>query len=238
VIVYQGPSRLDGAPIVVIATAGSRNRKTGRVVQTWILRADVDPVVASRLGRDASVCGDCPLRHHTGGGCYVPIARAPFMVWRAWKRGSYADGSPKARRVTRALAAGATLRLGSYGDPAAVPLAAWEPLRQLARATVGYTHQWRNLVASPYRPILMASADDAGAAHDAQARGWRTFTVVAPDHTIPPRSIECLSESRGLTCADCRICDGARDRAAQPASVWIDAHGPYRRRLTVIQGVS
>jgi len=62
---WRGASRLDGAPIVAIATglaAPSSNPKTGPMVQTWILRADVAPHEAQRDGRDASVCGDCPLR--------------------------------------------------------------------------------------------------------------------------------------------------------------------------------
>jgi hypothetical protein len=62
---WRGPSRLDGAPIVAIATGlaePSSNPKTGPMVQTWILRADSSPQEAQRTGADASVCGDCPLR--------------------------------------------------------------------------------------------------------------------------------------------------------------------------------
>ena len=45
-ILYEGPSMLDGAPIVVIATGfaeRSGNDKTGAMIQTWILRADIPP---------------------------------------------------------------------------------------------------------------------------------------------------------------------------------------------------
>ena len=35
-IIYNGPSLLDGKPIVVIATYSNRNRKTGAVLQTYI----------------------------------------------------------------------------------------------------------------------------------------------------------------------------------------------------------
>ena len=56
--------RIDGAPIVVILTAlnGSMNTKTGHMTQSYILRADIDPVKAARLGLDASICGDCQHR--------------------------------------------------------------------------------------------------------------------------------------------------------------------------------
>jgi hypothetical protein len=58
-IIYQGPSLLDGAPIVVIANYSKSNRKTGGVVQTYILRADMNPLEASKTGADFSICGDC-----------------------------------------------------------------------------------------------------------------------------------------------------------------------------------
>ena len=64
-VLWQGMSRLDGAPIVCVATglrSSSTNDKTGPMVQTWILREDMAPHVAQRTGQDASVCGDCPLR--------------------------------------------------------------------------------------------------------------------------------------------------------------------------------
>ena len=42
-IIYEGPSQIDGAPIVAIATLKSRNRKNGAMIQTWILRAYMHP---------------------------------------------------------------------------------------------------------------------------------------------------------------------------------------------------
>ena len=65
VVLYEGPSLLDGQPIVVIATGLARlsaNPKTGDMVQTWVLCRDVDPFAAIHNGQDVSVCGDCPLR--------------------------------------------------------------------------------------------------------------------------------------------------------------------------------
>jgi len=41
-IIYRGPSVLDGAPIVVVATYSKRNKKTGTMVQTYIIRDDMD----------------------------------------------------------------------------------------------------------------------------------------------------------------------------------------------------
>ena len=47
-VFYRGPSLLDGAPIIGIVTTKSENRKTGPILQTWILRADLDPQAAAR----------------------------------------------------------------------------------------------------------------------------------------------------------------------------------------------
>ena len=71
VVVYQGPSQIDGAPIVVIMTGlngKSRNAKTGDLVATWILRADKKPTDAVQSGADSSICGACPHRGQIEGG--------------------------------------------------------------------------------------------------------------------------------------------------------------------------
>ena len=79
IILYKGPSRFDGAGIVCIAIglkSRSRNRKTGRMLQTYILREDVSPVLAVKMGLDASICHDCAARGNgTGKGrwCYVNL---------------------------------------------------------------------------------------------------------------------------------------------------------------------
>src|SRR4029077_15915935 len=77
VILYRGPSLLDGSPIVCVATGlcrRSKNPKTGKAVQTWVLADDGEnPVQAWQSGGDASVCGDCP---HRGATCYVNVVQA------------------------------------------------------------------------------------------------------------------------------------------------------------------
>ena len=81
-VLYEGPSMLDGAPIVVIATGfaeSSANDKTGAMIQTWILRADLPPHHAFKAPEGASVCGDCP--HRLNRTCYVRWYTAPLAVW-------------------------------------------------------------------------------------------------------------------------------------------------------------
>jgi hypothetical protein len=76
-ILYEGASELDNAPIVVIATMSTNNRKTGKMVQVWILRSDIDPIEAFKSRADYSICGNCPQRWSLGGACYVNIGQAP-----------------------------------------------------------------------------------------------------------------------------------------------------------------
>ena len=66
VVLYRGPSLLNGRPVVCVAVGLSRpsaNGKTGDFIQTFILADDGEnPVDALKSGGDGSVCGDCPHR--------------------------------------------------------------------------------------------------------------------------------------------------------------------------------
>jgi hypothetical protein len=213
-VLYRGPSQLDGQPIVAIATIGSKNGKTGAMVQTWIMREDVAPHDALKTGDDSSVCGECPHRPMKGGACYVTVFQAPLAVWRAYHRGRY--GEPLTWPERQALGRGRVVRLGSYGDPAAVPLDVWEALTDEASAFTGYTHQWRTAPQQSLRHYCMASCDTPADFEAARAMGWRTF-----------REVVCPASDEGgnkLKCADCKSCSGcATDRKG---TIVIVAHGP------------
>ena len=237
IIVYEGPSRIDGAPIVVIATGmsgnASRNAKTGGLVQTWILRADISPVDAIKSGADKSICGDCPHRGETVDGrnvnrsCYVTVFQAPLVVWKAYKAGRYAKPANIA-----GLFAGKRVRLGAYGDPAAIPAIIWAQALQGAEAHTGYTHQWRNLVTfrraelDQFQGWLMASCDNADDYLAAKNTGWRTFRVRRADEPLRQREVICpASHEAGqkTTCSACVACGGNGAKAR--VDIAIIAHG-------------
>jgi hypothetical protein len=235
-ILWEGPSEIDGSPVVVVATGLARpsgNLKTGRMVQIWILGADASPVELSRAGRDGAVCGECPQRRSLGGGCYVTLHQAPSATWHAYRAGRYAPIDEAQRERMAAL----PVRLGAYGDPGAVPGAVWTALVAGARAGwTGYTHRWRRR--PDLRGVCMASCDTASEYAEARAAGWRAFVALAPDAPRPPGAVECLSDARGTACAECRICDGTREgrRSTTATSVWITVHGALQRRaLRVVQ---
>ncbi len=90
-VFYDGPSALDGAPIIGIVVLRSANVKTGDLVQTFILRADQSPLAAIDSGADASICGDCV---HRGDDtrvrtCYVDVGKSVQSVYAACVRVAY-----------------------------------------------------------------------------------------------------------------------------------------------------
>ena len=239
IVIYTGPSMLDGNPIVVLASLGSKNEKTGPMIQTWIVRADMSPVEARSVEADRTVCGDCPRRHALGGDCYVLIHNAPQSAWSAWWR----HGSPEGDVTAAALAIASDadrygIRMGAYGDPAAVPWQVWERLFvEVAHVTgrrpnhTGYSHQWARAMAPLQsewcRRNLMASVDSPTEASLARASGWRYFLAMSPGSgDVPPRTIECLSvrEASSVTCQECGICDGSQGRPLR-VSVCLLEHG-------------
>lgn len=215
-VVYQGKSLIDGNPVVAIATGfnfGANTKLGSNVIQIWILRSDVSPVEAIKSGQDYSVCGDCPLR---GKVCYVNSAHAPSQIYRSYHRGSY-DPISKAQ-LDRMRSHNKILRLTAYGDCAAIPKSALDPLIQAAPHTIGYIHQWRTR--SDWKGILQASCETKEDALYARSLGWQTFRIKNPDDSLTPGERHCTNQKNPATqCEDCRLCDGST------AAIAVDIHG-------------
>jgi hypothetical protein len=208
--VYEGPSRLaPGMVQVKLSGLGgeSSNRKTGKMVQSWILRSDMIPSEARKMGADKAICGSCPLR---GNGCYVTMM-GPNAVWKT--KDTLTSEPPKLRYP---------LRIGAYGDPAAVPAEIWQNM--LTPRWTGYTHFWRT---NPeLRSLCMASVETLTQAQEAWARGWRTYRILPKDGKLEKNEIWCPYYTRGTQCADCGLCNGASSSAK---SIAIPPHGPLAR---------
>tara|TARA_R100001082_G_scaffold13429_1_gene6938 strand:- start:13599 stop:14360 length:762 start_codon:yes stop_codon:yes gene_type:complete len=216
-ILYDGPSILDGKPIAVIATLSTSNRKTGPMIQTWIIRSDMNPVSASKEGEDSSICGSCPHKHNLGGACYVNIGQAPLAIFKAYKRGVYPHIDYEADHINFV---GRMVRLGAYGDPAAMPYEVAEKVVSMGRGHTGYTHQIRHKnFDKRFLNLCMVSADTPKQALKYQAMGAKTFRVALENDSMYDSEIECLSESEGLQCDACGLCNG------QQQSIAIKVHG-------------
>lgn len=227
-LLYGGPSVIDGEPIVCVVTNPDQARlnvKTQRVVQTYILRADEDPVRAIRVGLDVSICGDCRHRGDgTGNGrsCYVQVWGGVRNIWLAYRRGKYAALAP--HEVRQALA-GSLVRVGAYGDPAALPLDVWSNALLLTSGALGYSHRWRSCDAR-FKTFCMASVDTEDEQREASALGWRTFRVRRAADRVLPGEVVCAASAEAgkkVSCAMCRACGGTNARAHAP--IVIAAHG-------------
>ena len=225
VVLFEGPSAFDGKPIVVIAIIKSDNVKTGNMIQTYILRSDLDPLESVKAGQDVSICWDCPHRGDgTGKGrsCYVNLGQGPLVVFRSYKAGKYPKISP-AHPAWRAIVSGRIVRAGTYGDPTALPVGFWQALLSGAAGWTGYTHQWR--LKAEFQGLLMASADSPAQAQQAQGQGWRTFRVRSKAQALLAGEIICpASEEAGkrVNCDSCQLCQGTAKRARNIAII---AHG-------------
>lgn len=235
-IIYRGASMLDGAPIVVVALTNSSNVKTGDMVQTYIL---VDngrsPVDNARDLLDASICGDCKHRRGLGGACYVNLGQGARAVAAAIVAGNY----PADILAAQNAAAGRMVRLGTYGDPAAVPANIWRTLLAKAGGHTGYSHQWQTGKAgADIMALCMASADNESERAAAKALGYRTFRVRADNEAIAAGEFICPASTEGgkrKLCADCGACDGGLNtRRADPVII---AHGSLKGRFISIKSI-
>ena len=215
-IIYKGPSLLDGKPIVVIATFSNRNTKTGAVVQTYIFRSAINPLEASKTGEDFSICGDCTMRGEVttdpkrkqakARRCYVNLGQGVLIVYKSFLRGVYQTADNTADRNT--IGRGRFVRIGTYGDPAAVPADVWTDLLAEAPTFTAYAHQ------SGWRPdIAMQSADNRAQAIAHWKAGRRTFRVIADlgeldkaNEALCPASKEA---GRRVQCTACKLCKGS-----------------------------
>jgi len=236
-IIYQGPSMLDGSQIVVIAITRSTNSKTGDMVQTYVLKNNGErPTVNQQTGADFSICGDCKHRPANGGACYVVTAQGPSMVYKSFLSGNYTDAGGLLEASK--LCAGRMVRLGTYGDPAAVPFKVWKKLIKNAKGHTGYTHQWQNKnFLKPHREFLktycMASVDNQNEYLKAKNRGWRTFRVRLSTDSLNKKEAICpasMEAGKKLTCVDCGACDGGQKRRGDIAII---NHGFKAKRYKI-----
>lgn len=243
-IIYQGPSKIDGSPIVAIYIGGSANSKTGSMAQVYILQSDTDPITANRTGVDFGICGDCPHRGKAnpdktkglaeGRSCYVNIGQGPLNIYRAFKAGKYDLAHID---ELSELGRGQTIRLGAYGDPLAIPSHIWRALLSKAKGHTSYTHASGLLPDATLSPH-MVSADSPLQAQEAHSKGLRTFRVIpitqwqskGRDSLLSNEILCPASKEAGakVQCLDCGLCSGQTIKAK---SIAIPAHGIGKKHV-------
>jgi len=212
IVVYRGPSQIDGAPIRVIVTGfkeTSANDKTGDMLQSWIIRSDIVGYEAVKSGKDYSVCHLCP--HKSFGSCYVCVEKAPTSVFGAYHRDSYIDFDiDKHSQFFK----GRKIRVGSYGDPGAVPISVWKTVCGLTSGHTGYTGLWnQDFIDQDLKNYCMASVITKSDYFKAKSLGWRTFRI-RPYDSIEScqketKSILMLNES--VVCESEMLCPASKE---------------------------
>ena len=219
VVVWEGNSPINGAPIVAVITnlkLASENRKTGDMAQMYIMPRDTRPVEAVNNGDDAAVCGSCPLRPVAAkiaklqgniiDACYVNKG----WIGKLW------DSIPNLPRIHPEIigdyleSTGLEFREGTWGDPAAVPM--WVR-RELNRGRgTSYTHQWESDWIDPNaKDFSMASVQTVDEKNAANDLGYRTYRVTSGN--LEPDEILCPEITSNATCKDCGLCAGNRVQA-------------------------
>lgn len=237
-ILWRGPSPVDGSPIVAIATGftkkGSMNSKTGKMLQTFILCETDHPGNTFQDGRDKAICGNCIHRRDQETGirtCYVRMD-GPAAVWRAFKAGRYLDLSDDLETAAAWVEeTDRPVRLGAYGDPAMVPFHVWEVITGAAPAWTGYTHQW----AEPWFDSRMLSLVMASTEGQAGPKVARTFRVMEKGESLRKNEVMCPSTTKGVKCADCKLCKGTSLKAKNVA---IPVHGRGKKNFVSLKVVA
>jgi hypothetical protein len=216
-IAWEGNSLIDGSLIVLILTGfifPSFNKKTGsEMIQSWILQQEFTPTHAAKEGLEVGICGSCPMKMSEVGSCYVNLLGVN-RVYQKYKSGAYPKLSNNEIEILRRYRY--PIRIGSYGDPTAIPFDVWEPLILASGKHTGYTHNWRD-TNSLWKQYLMASVHSIPEAQEAQNLGWRTFRIIAPDALLSDNEILCrhtedvhevTPQEYRVQCSTCLLCDG------------------------------
>mgnify|MGYP003131795492 FL=1 len=268
-VIYEGPSQITGKGHIVGIVTGLARKRDGtakvkstntklagdaasHVMQLFILNADEHPSHAVYdSGNDEHICGSCPHKRGNpiSSRCYVRVEQAPRAVWQSYADGNIEYMDPRDVAANQPTDTG-LMRLGAYGDPAALPFKVLRELmngiggqRYLApdqfKRHTGYTHQWMlQHIDQRLRFFLMASVESECQQDLATSMGWRTFRVVEQGESLRTSGnrpeIACpASKEQGyrLNCVECGACNGERLTSGAPlgdltrkVNVMIEAH--------------
>lgn len=214
-----------------------------------------DSVAVTYASIDATCPKDCALRDD---GCYAQLGRVGIHEARLDDDG----GTERAAReeyhaVTGQVLAGKVrdktdMRLHVSGDARTGAAARYMyRIAKVWHSVVGgavwtYTHAWRKVARRNWGTVsVLASCENHSHVVEATARGYAAAIVTGPhkdakaykvgDHTYIP----CPSQTRGVKCADCRLCFDDKKLASRNAVIAFEAHGARRnnvvRRLEVLR---
>ncbi len=233
VCVWHGKSKFDNKPIMAIAsglTKPSANRKTGVMIQTYIIRQDIAPHVAVWEEEDQSVCGDCPMRVNRWkkkgeqNGCYVNLAKEVRGVYESWQKGNIPCVHAEEFAERQFNVFERPIREGSYGEPSIVPKKVWELLNSTTKDIgTSYTHMWnKDWYDKSNFERAMASVESVEGKERANKMGARTYRVIDSIDELLPDEIQCPNNyNKAIQCSQCGLCSGGRKNAVNIATIRI-----------------
>lgn len=197
----------------VLFTAQSKNSKTGNVPTAWVGESKEEAW---------NSCEGCSLR---GNGCYAwrgSVQLGFLNVARANRNGAdkslefALENRHKDAKMFRLTAIG---DIGRCGDEIAASILS--KIDEAGLEPVGYTHHWREEnVAETWKGVLMASCETEDDADLAVSQGWRATMIV--DESVNQsfytkagnKVVICPAQTKkGITCNDCRLCNGKKKAA-------------------------
>jgi hypothetical protein len=221
-VYWKGQSQINGENILLLLTGISRpsqNRKTGPVIQSYILKEGIKPTEYRHQGAKA-ICGECPIKD----ACYVGN----------YYLNSIYDGSNReVDHFPLALLKGRVLRLGAYGDPAAVPFAVWDRLVKWTAGWTGYTHQWQYCDQN-FKKLTMASVETVTQAEQAWSMGWQTYRVGLPSEEPTTDELYCphytFEFNPPIKCLQCQLCAGINSDLSPKKGIFVHVHGSHGKK--------
>ena len=231
-ILYEGKSLHQNAKhdiVVILITGNSANKKTGNMMQLWIMLKDIDPILANKLGYDIAICGECPLKgiaHNDptkkealNRTCYVNFQTVRH-IYRAYKKGNYPPMTPShmSKKIRyNPIDVRRGIRLGAYGDPALIPSNVIDGLRSKLPKETGitaYTHQSNSQNAN-LDSSFMISCETLEQAQTQWDQGRRTARTIKSIDDLQSNEMFCPATKEGgsrLQCFECKLCNAERDK--------------------------
>jgi len=227
----------------VFLVLNSQNVKVGDVSATYA------PI-------DATCPASCPLKE---AGCYAKTGNVGFQVRRLEREFAGLNGDTLAElEASEIESQGKRLKSEGISKPLRIHVSgdATSDRRAsaLGRAAAhwpgpvwSYTHAWRDVSRASWgRVSVLASVETLSDATKALSRGFAPAIVVT-EHPSNGRAwvdpgtgvkvIPCPSQTRDVSCADCRLCFNDSKLLAQNAAIAFAAHGTGAKklRLTVLK---
>tara|TARA_R110000824_G_scaffold88469_4_gene217480 strand:- start:221 stop:910 length:690 start_codon:yes stop_codon:yes gene_type:complete len=210
---YEGPSTVNGDNIMLgigCEVKGSRNTKTGPMVQVGTMLRDVHPVEAVNNGADEAICGGCPLRptiHAEMKAEGTEVSEFPCYVKKYYKVAQWKALKAASVDYDNALdvLAGRSVRFGEYGNLSSVPREVSEPLLKVTKNHTLYEHDWRNPENQWLALYAMASVHSIEEREEAHSMGWRTFRT---GNSLESGEVFCPNYTHKIQCIDCNLCSG------------------------------